>query len=305
MAACPANLVTADQIWQGRMLNQEFVATGDYVLFVTGITTNASCYVDIVCEAGAGFKDHATVAANALEYDATKGAAFRRTDAAAAALRIATAYTRVNGLQVKTDGAGGQAIAVVVANCQQIGCIAEGGLPMIIAGTAANNVTDSCVLVQTNALTSTYDKAYANYGVGNVLRKSTLIRPSNYTAGGAAIRADTHSLAVTDCLIFGYTSLVTSATGGALVITYSGTDQATMAGTGNLTSLVATDVFEQPNATTGLNLRIKSASTTIDAGTPVGYATDIHGKALPQGAGYDMGAWEYPVAVNAMSTYWM
>jgi hypothetical protein len=78
--ACPANLVTADQIWQGQCKNQEF-ALNATVLNIAGTTTDATRYIELTTEAGASFRDHASKATNALRYDATKGAGIRATNA--------------------------------------------------------------------------------------------------------------------------------------------------------------------------------------------------------------------------------
>jgi hypothetical protein len=77
LAACPANLVTADQIWQGKLKNQTF---NEAVVF-SGITTDATRYIELTTDTGASFRDNASVRSNALRYNASNGAAITSSDA--------------------------------------------------------------------------------------------------------------------------------------------------------------------------------------------------------------------------------
>lgn len=61
--------------------------------------------------------------------------------------------------------------------------------------------------------------------------------------------------------------------------------------TGSINSVVGADAFENP--TTG-DFRLKTGSVLIDAGVTIsGFTTDIIGTTRPQGAAYDVGAFEY------------
>ena len=61
--------------------------------------------------------------------------------------------------------------------------------------------------------------------------------------------------------------------------------------TGSINSVAGTAAFENP--TTG-DFRLKTGSVLIDAGVTIsGFTTDIIGTTRPQGAGYDIGAFEY------------
>ena len=54
------------------------------------------------------------------------------------------------------------------------------------------------------------------------------------------------------------------------------------------------------------NLRLKSGSPAIDAGANVGITNDFDGNVRPQGAGYDIGAFEYvgsPVTPTWIKTF--
>lgn len=102
--ACPANLVTADQIWKGECYDQgEFTATGAGILSISGATTDSTRYVHLDCAAGASFADKAAVRTTPLAYSASNGVAIRYTGSNYHVDFIWNQinYTRIRGLQIK------------------------------------------------------------------------------------------------------------------------------------------------------------------------------------------------------------
>ena len=46
------------------------------------------------------------------------------------------------------------------------------------------------------------------------------------------------------------------------------------------------------------DFQLRSGSSAADGGTPVGLATDIAGRTVPQGSGYPIGAYEFVTGYN-------
>lgn len=97
--ACPANLVSADQVWKGECYkDSEFTAP----LTGAGVTTDATRYMWLSVAAGQALGDNI---ANPLDFDATKGAAWRVTGSYATIYAGSTQYTRIDRLQIYYDSA--------------------------------------------------------------------------------------------------------------------------------------------------------------------------------------------------------
>ena len=114
---------------------------------------------------------------------------------------------------------------------------------------------------------------------------NTATREVFYSSGVAA------QVELRNCIVWGNTGPLLGAAGGLVTLTASHSDiQGGYAGTGNLN---VDPLFE------GLGCAISSASPCVDAGTAIGApTTDILGVFRPQGAGFDMGAYEAGVPVT-------
>ena len=98
--ACPANLVTADQIWKGECYNDsEFTAK----VVISGQTTDATRYVWLTAAAGQSFQDHASARTNPLVYDQSKGVGVRGGPDSLVTLN--SDYARATRLQIKQTSA--------------------------------------------------------------------------------------------------------------------------------------------------------------------------------------------------------
>src|SRR6185437_11286131 len=101
---CPANLVTADEIWEGQCLNQGEFTSASTLLTLSGITTDATRFVRLTTAAGASFRDNAGVRTNPLNYDATKGVGIRCTGAYTIAISAAAiANCEFDNLQIEAS----------------------------------------------------------------------------------------------------------------------------------------------------------------------------------------------------------
>ena len=120
----------------------------------------------------------------------------------------------------------------------------------------------------------------------------------NYSGGG--MYNDTYSSStVTNCVLWGGSPDELSSLSSAFSITYSDI-QGGFEGTGNINAdpmFVDPDGLDNVVGTEDDDLHLTTGSPCIDTGTSSGApATDLEGNPRPQGAGYDMGAYEFLLA---------
>lgn len=295
--ASPANLVTADEIWQGQCFNQEFVSSSS-LLTVSGGTTDATRYKELTTYAGASFRDHANVQTNALRYNASNGAAIRYTGGWGTAVMVNTDTNfRISNLQIASTSTTGSALNVqsggaynadglivesnrsggaVIANyggAVKNSLIVHRGTTPIIANTQGGSTYYNCTFVASvnvaaNAFTG-------NYGTP-IVKNCAFFNCTAVKTGG---NTPTYTTCYTDAA---------SPPSGCTTVAY---DTSTGSGFENITD--ATRDF-----------RIKSGSALLDVGTTdaTNAANDIAGTARPQGSAYDVGAWELVVATGDYAT---
>lgn len=284
--ACPANLVSADQIWQGQCKNQEFVVSGT-ALTISGTTVDATHYVELTTEAGASFVDHADKATNALRYNPSYGAALRGSGAWVNAFAINQQYTRISKLQFSNSFNGSGAGLTIFA---------ESGLTWF----------DRCIVEgYGRSITGVFDL----YGAGSVVSNCVLIQKNNLNTatiaqigGAAAYNVTLAALGTTADIgikvLYGAT--LTNVYVGNATTTFTSANTATNCYTsqssppsGWTNAPFSTATFE--NVTSGTHdLRLNAGSALINAGADSAtYSpTDIIGTARTSGS-YDVGAWEY------------
>ncbi len=122
IADCPADLVSADQVWRGEMYNDsEFLYTGfgNTALFISSITTDATRYIDLTAAAGESFQDDANVRTNPLRYDTSTGVGIRMTGALSTFV-LANSYFHCSRLQVYMAGTSGAATAASIGAVNQV-----------------------------------------------------------------------------------------------------------------------------------------------------------------------------------------
>lgn len=139
--ACPANLVSADQVWRGECYNDAEFTAG---VTIGGTTTDATRYIELTAATGQSFQDHATVRSNALTYDQSKGVGIKITAGYSTCIDAGGLHVRISRLQLLTT-AGGTAPIVsgfdVLKDCY-LECRTGGRacIERLIAGSFAINV---------------------------------------------------------------------------------------------------------------------------------------------------------------------
>jgi hypothetical protein len=106
-ADAPANLVTADQVWEGRLLNQVHTASTT-VATIAGSMSDATRFKRLTCDTGASFRDHASKLTNALLPNSANGALVTQTgtNSSNCTLVVTEPYAEIIGLQISSTNGG-------------------------------------------------------------------------------------------------------------------------------------------------------------------------------------------------------
>jgi hypothetical protein len=302
-AGAPANLVTADQIWQGQLISAATNISGTGTLLtVAGSTTDSTRYKELTTASGASFRDNANVQTNALQWNSANGASIESTTYYLYAIVVSEANFRISKLQVRdVNGtqsgaiqATGTGTGMVVDYCIFEGTItaASNGVVSIKSGKMRNSIAiqrkASCAAIVFSEL----DNEFYN---------CTFVVPSNFAKATAGVSAAYSNLTMKNCAVFGATADV-SLSASSLTATTCYTDDASPS-TGFTTLTYNTSAFVNITDATR-DYRLPSGSGLIDVGTTdtTNAANDIAGTARPSGSGYDVGCWEYVSA--AADTLW-
>jgi len=296
--ACPSNLVTDDKVWRGECKNQTF--TGGVTF--SGVTTDATRYIELTTEAGASFRDHADAATNPLRLDTTKGATLEITSGGNSVVAILAANVRISKLQLLKSGGWDHLMysssagpSWTMENCILENKVGGCGYHETSAG---NHYIRNCIFIQDTS-GNDFNIYFRNAG-DYYLYNCVFVRPSNRTPYNKAIFADWANVYCYNTAAFGYLGFAQAWTDG----TYNACDYAISFGSNNLGPLTYADQFENTSSASGTHdFRLKAGADLIDAGTDLsanGVTTDIIGTA--RGATYDIGAWEVEEATGLIGS---
>lgn len=294
--ACPADLVTADQIWQGECKAQSFGTTGN-TLTIAGTTTDATRYLHLTTWTAfaSSFSDHASVQTNALRADVSLGALITSSSNYNEVVSVSVANTRISKLQITSTGASGGnfPLRMSAGDCFVNNCILE-------VGNAAGRAFYSDPASGTNTVTNTlHIQRAASAGAiafvfgGYLGVNNTYVVPSDKTAATYGIDWSYPSATLKNCAVFGAAAVADVAPGGSYITCYTDVgsppsgftqvayDTSTGSGFQNITDATR-------------DYRIKSTSALKDTGTTdaTNAPLDIAFTSRPQGSAYDVGCWE-------------
>ena len=301
VASLPANLVTAGNSYVGECYNDsQFTETG--VTF-SGHTTDSTHTITLTAAAGQSFADNAGKLTNALKYDQTKGVGWTCSNSYGQLLAIADNFVTVSRLQMKETSNNTQFTIFDTGSSFTISqCIVQSvprnnyNLLYLESGSKAVN----CLIIFVG--TGSYGAACVRGNNGAFLAECTLVLPTGL--GGTIIPINSsygNNLLVKNTAFFGF--------GADCLGTYSAsssnncTDRATAPGSSNQVSKTYANQF-QDASNASQDFRLKTGADCINNGvTDTTYnpaAVDIVGTSRPQGAAWDIGAWEL---VAAAATY--
>jgi hypothetical protein len=294
--AAPANLVTADQVWQGQInASTDSFSGSSTLLTMSGSTSDATRYKELTTAAGASFIDNANILTNALRYSTANGCYITSSVAYAAAVVLNEAYARARKVQVLgTNNCYSMSLGQATVLVEQ-SILSSSGATFAAAslGTLRNCLIyrtgvarteimqvspggeiDNCTIATLTATTYVFNAA--GYGTTN-------IKNSCFYNASTGLKTGTGTLAYTTC----FNDLASPPSG----VTQAAYDTSTGSGFQNI-------------STGTQDYRIKSGSAMIDVGTTLGSVTvDIAGTSRPQGSAYDVGCWELAAGLTITTAH--
>lgn len=258
--ACPANIVTSDEIWKGECYNDAnpaFTVNNATVLNASGITNDGTRFLWLTTASGQGFADSSGAASWNLRYDATRGVAVNITGNYSGGFHCGSVRVLIEGLQIKMAASWLNGFLHSGAACLRR-CLIESAktTPANSGGRVIN-----CLVVDTGSgfnKLAVYDAVYI---------ASTVVRPSDASSGGTAF--DTTYSFYPDLrsnAVFGFATNF-----GGTIASYdnsnnNASNSASVPGTSPQTSLTYTDQFEN-TANSTRDWRVKSGSALISNGS--------------------------------------
>jgi len=224
--AGPADLTTADQLWRGECYNDsEFTSTSTFL--TVSKTTDATRYFLLTTAAGQGFRSAGGIATAPLRYDQSKGVGVRF-NGGYATMFSGSGVTGlvIDGLQIYYDSGSASNYAPAVYNMMGVqNCIIETRMTSGFFLHFVRQIINSVVVVRGTSFSG--DAVRTSSGTDRIIN-STIVRPSDLTAGGKGIDTQDGFPQVTNCAVFNFTT------------NFVGTIASYAAGSGNNASSVAT-----------------------------------------------------------------
>lgn len=200
--ACPANLVTAGHSWRGEAYNDsEFTGT----LVISGITVDATHYIELTAAAGQSFQDHAGVRTNPLRYDQSKGVGVAA-DANYSRVVYATVDgVRISRLQVKNIAGNGRALEFASIGQSIADSIFEAtrGAGPIFETSGYGGVVNTLIVNKNGS------GGGVALGANDTYHACTVVHPSDVSGGGTAFVRSGYGTGriLSSCAVFGFGTL--------------------------------------------------------------------------------------------------
>lgn len=320
--ALPVDLVGDGNAQVGECYaDSEFTSTSN-LLTIAGHTVDSTNFITLRCAAGQSFRDHASVLTSALRYDASKGVALRTTGSGYLNHSIIdsnTPYTVIDGLQYnEATNNGFGAVRLIedntIKNCLGVVSVFGRNTTGVLS---LGRFTSNPRIKAINMVTMCHNGAgisLDNSGL-HVIAGCTVVKFSDapdygtqsglYT-GGAGHYAGSNIVINTAVFGFGNFSDDNSSGQWGAPSGNNCTDAASAAGSSNQTSKTYSSQFENIVQSTA-DMRAKAGGSLLDNGqTDSTYnvaSDDIARTSRPQGAAWDIGAWEL-IAATAAGSPW-
>jgi hypothetical protein len=295
IAALPMNLVTDGNSYVGQCYNDSvFNNPADNGMTFSGFTTDATHTITLTAAAGQSFIDNPNRLTNALRFNSANGVSIVQPGDHVFVIQAGSPYITISRIQAKGTGGGiPRFFFFLTSNCTVDNCIVE--------STTKNNNTgilyfDSAGTIRNTLIVSTgTNQIGLEVYNGTKVINCTLVRPPEYGAGLYGYLLSGSGNTVRNSCSFGFAD--NPAGSGTTADGHNCVDTTACPGTvGNITNAVFANQFLNTVYAT-LDCRLKIGSNAINAGvtdtTNIPSAADIVGTARPQGASWDIGAWEY------------
>lgn len=256
--ACPANIVTSDEIWKGECHDDsEFVVSNTEILTASGITTDDTRFLWLTTAAGKGFADDAGAASWNLRYDTSVGVAVRTTGNYSGGFNCGSVRVLIEGLQIKFASSWGNSSMFSGSNCMRR-CLIDSEK----GNTSTNNGRlINCLIVDLSIGFHHAARADA------VLIACTIVRPSDASSAGTAV-TNSYSLypSLKSCAVFGFATNFGGTIASYVSSNNNASNSSSVPGTSAQASLTYTDQFENTTNSTR-DWRVKAGSSLISNGS--------------------------------------
>ncbi len=307
-ASIPANLVTDGNSYRGEMYNDSEMTAAPgagAILDFAAHVTDSTHTVKLTVANNQSYWDNVNVRTNPLKYDATVGVGVRKTDGYGTVIKatgIVNSLT-IEKLQLARSNTGsGVAIFLDNSGCsnatyQFLICESQGtvGTAWTISGSSTIMSNVIWIARSSSSLTGTACVSGNPLVVG-----CAMVRPSDKTAGGTAYIQSAGFPLLVDCCAFGFT---TASSGTWGTSSNNATDQASITGTSNQTSMTYSSVTPFTSAVDAtLDFRsILGTSLVANGLANANSSTDISNtnRATPPA----IGVWEPTVSVLVTPPY--
>ncbi len=293
--ACPANLVTADQVWRGEAYNDSQFTAG---VVISGQTTDATRYVELTVATGQSFCDNANVRTNALRYNQSNGVGISVAFVNPAVIDAqGVDYTRISRFQVTrtTQYYGGIWVTngAIVKDC----IVGNGGIQIIASSAVAKII--NCLSYGDRGLAFPFGLAFQGFSYSAVHEfiGCTAVLASDQTPTGTGFNSQSTGCKFTSCAAFGFSNATSGSVNAAS--DYNATDLGSGFGSGahNVYGVTynATTPLTQASAAGSLDFRAIAATALAGAGflDSTNAPLDISG--YTRAASPTIGAWELAV----------
>lgn len=257
--------------------------------------------VTVTTGTGQSFRDNASAQTNALRYNQANGVGIKDTAGYGAAFNVTGTFVIFSGLQFNSVAASGSdgclrlstSSTVTINDCILYGQSKGSADGLIYSSTSG---AQTVILQNTAVVVATNTGAAVNFlGGGSAtftFYENTIVGTSGTATIGITVSNTISTITAANNVVLGFT---TDYIGTCTTSANNATDKGTFGGTGWGTSGVTsvTSAAFQSVTNGSEDLRLKSGSVLINAGTTAGPNTDIVGTSRPQGTAYCIGCWEY------------
>ena len=279
-------------IWQGQCQNQEFAGAGTR-LTMSGSTSSSTAYKDCTTVAGASFRDHANVQTNPLRYNAANGCGFRVTGSDSEVVLMNESNAHMSSLQCQAPTINSKALHIAGTDPLAEFCLCEGTdiAQGAVLAEASSAILRNMVIIQRGSAAASILRG----GIGVIFVHSCTVVASDDvgTAPTAVLECSAGgTITAQNCGLFAGDS-TKAVTAGSATFNFT-TCYSDISGTSGVTQTTYANEFQNVNDATR-DFRLKTGAAQINTGTTdtTNAAIDIAGTARPQGAAYDVGAWEF------------
>lgn len=292
--AIPVNVVASGNSYVGECYNDMEFFDVVQPLLISGRTTDSTHTITLTTATGQSFRDHANAQTNPLHYNQYAGVAIGAATGSDAVIKTSVNYVKFKNLQIKQyTASGGPSVEITGGSAN--GCVVEN----CIIETMWTNTNLSGATIINSAI---INKDISGTRIGEAWYASafyncTIINPSNFSSRTRFFREYSVKPTFQNCAFYGASAITDNAAGGPTFTTCY-TDIASPP-SGCTTAAYNSTQF---NNTTS-DWKITSGSALKNTGTTdsTNAPTDIVGTSRPQGAAYDVGAWEYITAASSSS----